>query len=193
LFNTTKSFSKNLNESNSSSSANPTVRSNYFSTYLQSTTAAQDFKQTFATLQPALAADINPVAAGGWYNIEKHCANPKEDLVELIIDGLKRDSKKVEFEADAEKVEALAAVLYAHGKGFDSDLVEGDWKLVFSKQGKNSPKFQKAVGKKEMAGKTDNSFDTKAMTFSGEATILKKGKIGSTVKVKTRPFIFFVI
>lgn len=131
------------------------------------------------------------MAAGGWYNIEKNTANPKEDLVSLIVKGLSNDgdddkkkAKKVEFQTDTEQVEALVAVLYAHGKGFDADLVEGDWKLVFSKQGKKSPKFQKIVGQKETAGKTDNTFDTKAMTFSGDATILKKGTIGSTVKVR---------
>ena len=123
------------------------------------------------------------MAAGGWYNIEKNSGSPKEDLVKLIVDGLSDDSKKVEFEADAEQVEALVAVLYAKGKGFDADLVEADWKLVYSKQPKKSPKFQKIVGKKEKAGKTDNTFDTKAMKFSGDATILKKGTIGSTVKV----------
>ena len=102
----------------------------------------------------------------------------------LIVKGLSNDNDKVEFPTNPEKVEALVAVLYAHGRGFDADLVEGDWKLVFSKQGQKSPKFQKAVGKKETAGKTDNTFDTKAMTFSGDATILKKGTIGSTVKVR---------
>ena len=150
-------------------------------------------------MQPALAPDIDPVAAGGWYNIEKNTANPKDDLVALIVQGLtttnddddddgdghnNNKKKRVEFETDSERVEALVAVLYAYGKGFDADLVEGDWKLVFSKQGRKSPKFQKLVGKKETAGKTDNTFDTQAMTFRGDATILRKGTIGSTVKVR---------
>lgn len=145
---------------------------------------ATTLHEKFTTLQPAFAPDINPVAAGGWYNIEQNMGNPKDDLVSLIVQGLSQDSSKVEFQTNTEQVEALVAVLYAYGQGFDADLVEGDWKLVFSLQGRKSPKFQKVVGTQETAGKTDNTFDTHRMTFSGDATILKKGTIGSTVKVR---------
>lgn len=152
------------------------------------TLTADELKHKFATLQPAFTTETSPVLAGGWYNIEQNLGNPKEDLVKLIVKGLSGNNdddnsdQKVEFETNSETVEALVYALYAEGKGFDADVVEGDWKLVFSKQGKKSPKFQKLVGKKEKAGKTDNTFDIVAMTFSGDATILKKGTIGSTVK-----------
>ena len=71
----------------------------------------------------------------------------------------------------------------AIGFRLDDSGVDGEWTLVFSKQGTKSPRFQKLVGKGEKAGKTSNVFDISSMTFSGEATVLKKGKVASTVKV----------
>jgi hypothetical protein len=105
-------------------------------------------------------------------------------LVNLIVEGLKSEgSSNVEFETNDETVEALTTLLYGMGKGFEADGVDGEWAMVFSRQGKKSPKFQKLVGKGEKAGLSLNVFDIKDMTFSGEVKVLKKGVIGSTVKV----------
>lgn len=147
-------------------------------TALQATTV-----EKFATLKKGFPADANVVKAGGWYNLQKLAADPKQELVGLIVDGLKEGRKMVEFASDEEKLEALSILLYGKGKGFEADVVDGDWALVFSRQGKKSPKFQKLVGKKEKAGLSLNTFDIKSMTFSGDVKILKKGLVHSTVKV----------
>jgi hypothetical protein len=139
--------------------------------------------QKFGKLKKAFPEDFNVIHAGGWYNLQKLSANPKEELVNLIVKGLKSEESKVEFETNDEKVEALTTLLYGMGKGFEADLVDGEWAMVFSRQAQKSPKFQKLVGKGEKAGFSLNVFDIKDMTFTGEVKVLKKGVIGSKVKV----------
>lgn len=141
--------------------------------------------EKFELLKKAFPSEINVVKAGGWYNLQKLAEDPKQELVDLIVGGLKEGKKKVEFESDDEKLEALSILLYGKGKGFEADLVDGDWALVFSRQGKKSPRFQKLVGKKEKAGFTLNTFDIDSMTFSADVKFLKnKGLVHSTVKVR---------
>jgi hypothetical protein len=142
--------------------------------------------EKFALLKKAFPADTDVVKAGGWYNLQKLAADPKQELVDLVVSGLKEGKKMVEFASDEEKLEALLILLYGMGKGFEADMVDGDWASVFSRQGKKSPKFQKLVGKKEKAGFSLNTFDIKSMTFSGDVKILKKGLIHSTVKVRIK-------
>lgn len=155
-------------------------------------------QEKWASIQPALPADINVVAAGGWYNVQTLYAqvkDPKATLVRLIVEGLLQQQQqptgknmknpKVEFSTSQDKetaMNALLILLYSAGKGFEADLAEGEWSLVYSKQGQKSPQFQKVVGRTERAGLTSNTFDTKTMTFSGDATILKKGILSSLVK-----------
>ncbi|CAB9520308.1 expressed unknown protein [Seminavis robusta] len=143
-----------------------------------------ELQEKFAKIKPALPADLDVVSAGGWYNLQKTYAqeSPKDALVQLIVEGLVDGNKKVEFAAKEERLNALLILLYAMGKGFEADVVNGEWSLVFSKQGKKSPRIQKAVGKKERAGQSSVVYDIQSMTFSGGATILKKGKVASTVK-----------
>lgn len=142
-------------------------------------------QQKFERIRKAFPSDLNVVKAGGWYNLQRLSVDPKQALVNLIVDGLKnQQQKKVEFESNEETLEALLILLYGMGKGFEADLVDGDWALVFSKQGTKSPRFQKLVGKSERAGFTLNTFDVKSMTFSGEVKLLKKGLVHSTVKVR---------
>ena len=112
--------------------------------------------------------------------------DPKEELVNMIVDGLQKEGNKVEFQSDEETLEALTILLYGKGKGFEADVVDGDWALVFSRQGTKSPRFQKLVGKKEKAGFTLNIFDIRSMTFSGDVKFFKnKALVHSTVKVRT--------
>jgi PAP_fibrillin len=152
-------------------------------------------QEKWESIEPALTADLNVVAAGGWYNVQTLHAqvkDPKSALVRLIVDGLLQQQQtgtsknpKVEFSTSQDKetiMNALLILLFAAGKGFEADLVEGEWSLVYSKQGLKSPKFQKVVGRTERAGLTSNIFDTKTMTFSGDAAILKKGILSSTVQ-----------
>lgn len=153
-------------------------------TVLQSTPVATAEK--FARLKKAFPADANVVKAGGWYNLQKLAVDPKQELVDMIVGGLKEGAQSVEFASDEEKLEALMILLYGMGKGFEADLVDGEWASVFSRQGQKSPKFQKLVGKKEKAGFSLSTFDINSMTFSGDVKILKKGLIHSTVKVRIK-------
>lgn len=153
------------------------------STHLAASTyAPSELKHKFETLKKTFPQDADVVKSGGWYNMEKLAGNPKEDLVKLIVDGLKEKKAKVQFAADEEKLEALVTLLYAQSKGFEADMVDGDWALVFSRQGRKSPRFQKLVGKGEKAGLSLNIFDIKDMSFSGDIKVLKKGLVYSKVK-----------
>jgi len=147
-----------------------------------STYSPEELKQKFEGLKKALPHNADVVKSGGWYNLEQLSGNPKEELVNLIVGGLKEKKSKVQFAADEEKLEALVTLLYAHGKGFEADMVDGDWALVFSRQGRGSPKFQKLVGTREKAGRSMNVFDISSMTFSGDVKVLKKGLVYSKVK-----------
>lgn len=154
--------------------------------HLDVATTSETSKEKFDVLKKAFPSDADVVKAGGWYNLQKLSVDPKAALVDMIVSGLKEGKKKVEFDSDEENLEALLLLLYGTGKGFEADLVDGDWALVFSQQGQQSPKFQKLVGKKEKAGFSLNTFDTHTMTFTGDAKVLKKGLVHSTVKVRTR-------
>jgi PAP_fibrillin len=157
-----------------------------------------DLERKFSLLRCAFPSDANIVEAGGWYNLEKLAENPKEELVSLIVDGLKggnknddgettdskEGDKKVQFSTSStsEKLSALLLLLYGMGKGFDADDVDGEWDLVFTRQGTKSPSFQKWVGDKERAGFSKNWFDITTMTFSGLVKFWKYGRVETKVK-----------
>jgi hypothetical protein len=145
---------------------------------------AVERKRQFSKLKKTLPADLDVVRAGGWYNLEKFSLDPKGDLVRLIVEGLNSENRKVEMGLNDETLEALVALLHSMGKGFEADGVDGEWAMVFSRQGAKSPKLQKGVGKGEKAGLSMNTYDIKDMTFSGEVKILKKGLVKSKVKVR---------
>ena len=145
---------------------------------------AVERKRSFSKLKKTLPADLDVVRAGGWYNLEKLSLDPKGDLVRLIVEGLNSENRKVEMGLNDERLDALIALLHSMGKGFEADGVDGEWAMVYSRQGAKSPKLQKGVGKGEKAGLSMNMFDIKNMTFSGDVKILKKGLVQSKVKVR---------
>lgn len=152
-----------------------------------------ELEEKFQKLKPMLPKDKNVVKSGGWNNLKKLSGDPKGDLVKLIVDGLKATQSKVQStEAYDEKLEALVNLLYAQGKGFEADLVDGDWAAVLSRQGTKSPKFQKLVGKGQSKGFDINTYDIETMTFDGDVKVLKKGLIYSKVKVGLVGFDFIV-
>jgi len=106
------------------------------------------------------------VSAGGWHAVQEMSADPKAELVSMIASSLKDAKGSVGKVPDAGKFEALAGLLESRGKGFDADLVDGEWAAVFFKQGKQSPKVQKLVGKTEKAKKAFSNFNIKDMKFS---------------------------
>ena len=156
------------------------------SSSLQATGTAIVSPEKFQALQKAFPKDYDVVKAGGWYKLQTLAAlDPKEELVNMIVDGLQKEGNKVEFQSDEETLEALMILLYGKGKGFEADVVDGDWALVFSRQGTKSPRFQKLVGKKEKAGFTLNIFDIRSMTFAGDVKFFKNtALVHSTVKVR---------
>lgn len=142
-------------------------------------------KEKFEGLKASLPADKDVVKCGGYYNLQMLSGNPKEELVELIVDKLKAAESKNKPSVEDEKIEALATLLYAEGKGFNSDLVDGDWVAVLSRQGNKSPKLQKLVSRGgSKGGFTLNTFDIHNMTFDGSVKVLKKGVVYSKVKVR---------
>jgi hypothetical protein len=143
-----------------------------------------ELKEKFEALKPTLPEDKDVVKCGGYYNLQMLSGNPKKELVKVIVDKLKATESKVKPSVDDEKIEALATLLYAEGKGFDADLVDGEWAAVLSRQGRKSPKFQKLVTRGEAKGFTLNTFDIDSMTFDGSVRVLKKGLVYSKVKVR---------
>ena len=159
--------------------------------------------QKFDAMRTAFPSDANIVEAGGWYSLENLASeNPKQQLVDLIVNGLKGNyeettttnkngqdddnNNKIQFSTKAtstsEKLSGLLLLLYGMGRGFSADLVDGEWDLVFTRQGSKSPSFQKWVGNKERAGFSKNWFDTVTMTFGGLVKFWKYGQVATKVK-----------
>lgn len=148
---------------------------------------------SFEDLRRGFPENANIVGAGGWNNLETLAKqqDPKTALVEFIADGLKGASSAIQPKSDNdkksiqsinEKIEALSLILYGLGKGFSADAIDGEWDLVFTKQGSKSPSFQKIVGTKETAGKSKNIFDIKKMIFYGDVRFWKWGLVSTSVK-----------
>lgn len=140
----------------------------------------------FAKSREFIPSSYSPVPIGGWKTLEGLAADPKGELVKLIVAGLK-NSESTDYK-ESGKIDALVALLESQGKGFDSELVDGEWLSVLNRQAQKSPKFQKLVGKGEKVGNTFSNFDIEGMTFNGNVKLLfGKGDLQSTVKVS---FIF---
>lgn len=158
--------------------------------YLKTTYISDEAVQRFETLRLGFPDDADIVKAGGWYNLERLSVDPKMELVSMVVEGLKStDDSKVQFGKsyttyDYEKLEGLQLLLYGMGRGFEADLIDGEWDLVFTKQGKKSPAFQKIVGATETAKRSKNVFDIKSMTFGGDVRFWKFGMVATKVKVR---------
>jgi hypothetical protein len=159
--------------------------------YLRTTGLSDDLVAKFQSLRKAFPKNADVVKAGGWHNLERLSVDPKQEMVSLIVEGLKStDDSKIQFgssydDRDDEKLEALLLLLYGMGKGFEADVIDGEWDLVFSKQGKKSPAFQKLVGTAETAKRSKNVFDIASMTFSGTVRFWRWGMVGTKVKYET--------
>jgi hypothetical protein len=176
-------------------SASTTALSTADTPYIVTTKSiSEELSQKFQKLRMAFPDDANVVKAGGWYNLERLSVDPKQELVSIIAKGLKStDDSKVQFGSsydmhDEEKLEALLLLLYGMGKGFESDTIDGEWDLVFTRQGSKSPTFQKLVGTTETAGRSKNVFDVASRTFSGVVSFWKWGKVGTKVKVRMKNY-----
>ena len=112
-------------------------------------------------------------------------ADPKAELISIISDGLKGTSGSItKVGAGSEKIETLVQLLESQGKGFEADLVDGDWAIVLSHQAKKSPKFQKVIERTEKAKKAFSNFNVKEMKFDNlNYTPRGNGQLKATVKV----------
>lgn len=116
------------------------------------------------------------VAAGGYDTTIALAADPKGVLVQYI------QQQKHEI-VPTSYLTAIVGLLQAQGKGFESDLVDGEWISVMNVSGKASPKLQKIIAKMEQL--TYSNFDCHQGIFTGNAKLLfGQGDLGSTVKVR---------
>lgn len=132
-------------------------------------------KANFLKYKSALPSDFNVVASGGWNNVYKLNSDPKATLMSLVTS---------EESTDNSEVDSLVSMLFSRSKGYSADLVDGEWKLLYNRSGKKSPKLQKLVKNTlEKKSVPDSTFDTKAMTFEGTVlTPRGNGALRSTVK-----------
>mmetsp|Transcript_19703 Transcript_19703/g.57234 ORF Transcript_19703/g.57234 Transcript_19703/m.57234 type:complete len:221 (-) Transcript_19703:637-1299(-) len=126
-------------------------------------------------------------AAGGWSEIERLAADPKSELVSLIVSGLKGSGGNVDV-LSSEKLEMLESLLLNCGKGFGADLVDGEWVSVLSRQGKKSPRFQKLVNKRDKVQNSFANFDISTQTFLNLAyTPHQRGQLKALVEYNPVP------
>jgi len=123
---------------------------------------------------------FNVVEAGGWHTATKLAADPKTSLLSLLT------KKAVEGQVDEGQINAIVNMLQTKGKGFSSDIVDGDWLLAYSKNSQKSPLLQKILGRrarKSSAPEAQSNFITSEMKFSNiSKTPRRNGEITATVK-----------
>lgn len=130
-----------------------------------------------------LPTDLNIVRSGGYDNISKLAADPKAELVTLIINNLRKTGGTGDYDEEG-KIDALIALLQSEGKGFSSVTVDGEWNEVLARQGKKSTKSQKFVGKRRKAIAALSNFNVKAMKFENLASTPRgNGVLKAVVKV----------
>ncbi len=131
----------------------------------------------------SLPTDLDIVRVGGYDNLSKLAADPKAELVTLIVNNLRKTKGSGNYEEEG-KLDALIALLRSEGKGFSSVTVDGEWSAVLSRQGKKSTKSQKFVGKKQKVTSSLSNFNVKAMKFENlVSTPRGNGLLKAVVKV----------
>jgi len=120
--------------------------------------------------------ELNPVEAGGWAKLTELAEDPKGKLLELLKESLETEGDKIQgkFSDKTGELNALITLLEAQGKGFDSDLIDGEWQIVLSMNSGKSPKIQKLVGTTEKFRSSFSNFDTKSLTFHNIAQSKRK-------------------
>jgi hypothetical protein len=137
-------------------------------------------KAKFDQYKAALPKTFNPVEAGGWHQVFQLSVDPKKELVQSLVKAIKTNTVP-----SNEKIDTLVDLLQARGKGFDADLVGGEWAIVFNRSGKKSPKLQKLLQTTEKVKKAFSNFDTTTMTFQNlNFTPRGNGVLQAGVKVR---------
>lgn len=124
---------------------------------------------------------MDVVALGGFHTLQKLSADPKAELVNLILSNIRDSNGKFDY-TDSGKIDALVTILQSRGKGFNSLTVDGEWTPVLSRQGKDSKKIQKFFDKGAKILKAFSNFDAKNMTFENINYILGKGQLKAGLK-----------
>jgi len=138
--------------------------------------------ENFHLSKSTLPEDIPVVAAGGYSSVAKLAADPKAELVTLIIDNLRYTGGKGSY-GDFGKIDAIVALLQSQGKGFVSDKVDGEWVEVLTRQGAKSRASQKIIGGAKKKSRPNSDFDVSKMEFINEVlTPRGNGKLVANVK-----------
>jgi hypothetical protein len=155
--------------------------------------------RNFEALRDRIPQDrVDVVKAGGWSALRALSADPKGALLELIR-GQLGDPAEIQKGgggggggggdgdgASLVHLDAIAALLQAQGRGFESDAADGEWSLVLQRQADKSPAFQRLVGKGERAGSTQSNFDAKRGKFVTVVSLLR-GWVKLVATVRYRP------
>jgi hypothetical protein len=141
--------------------------------------SSQKFVKEKQILEESSAFNITQVE-GGWQTVESLAPHPKQTLVDYVMDYNSGD-----VSANPSHLFALVGLLQAQGKGFTSDLVDGEWISVLSQEGTKSPRLQKLVSKGDRKRRAPAyaNFDINTQEFYGDVPILKYGSLQSTVSV----------
>ena len=141
-------------------------------------------KENYAKGKATLPETLSVVNVGGYDNIYKLAADPKAELVKLVVDNLKATNGSGAYAGDG-KIDALVALLQSKGQGFNSLKVDGEWMEVLNRQGKYSTKSQKFIGKRKKKVRPSSNFDVKGMSFINNVlTPRGNGALKATVKVR---------
>ena len=139
-------------------------------------------KKNYDVFKSALPKDMDVVALGGYHTLQKLSADPKAELVNLILSNIRDSNGKFDY-TDSGKIDALVTILQSRGKGFNSITVDGEWTPVLSRQGKTSKKIQKFFDSRAKILKAFSNFDAKSMTFENINHVLGKGELKAGLKV----------
>jgi hypothetical protein len=154
--------------------------------------------RNFEALRDRIPQDrVDVVKAGGWSALRALSADPKGALLELIRRQLgdpaeiQKGGGGGDGDGDGDGVslvhlDAIAALLRAQGRGFESDAADGEWSLVLQRQANKSPAFQRLVSKGERAGSTQSNFDVKRGKFVTVVSLLR-GWVKLVATVRYRP------
>ncbi|GMH74804.1 hypothetical protein TL16_g06561 [Triparma laevis f. inornata] len=78
--------------------------------------------------------DVDPVQSGGFYKLESLASGDVKASLLDRIKSLYSDSEKIaggKDDAVLGEIETLVSFLGSQGKGYDGDLVDGDWSLLY--------------------------------------------------------------
>lgn len=140
-------------------------------------------KEKFSKL--TLPQEFNIVGVGGYDNLIKLAADPKAELVKLVVDNLKATAGSGSFVQEG-KLDALIGLLQSQGSGFSSISVDGEWVEVLTRQGKKSRNSQKIISKAPKKSRPSSNFHVKSLSFDN-MVLTPRGNGALTASVKYTP------